>query len=157
MCGLHRHRIHHRIDGHARQSFLLLQGNAKTVESVEQLRIHLVEAAGSSFGARCCIVAYILEINLGDTQMRPARHCQGAPMAVSLKTEVQQPLRLTFLCRYQAHDLLAQSAGNDVGVDVGREAILVLRRSGIIYYLAVFVFLFHYIYVFSRGLFLPKV
>ena len=47
-------------------------------------------------------------------------------MAVGLQPPFQQPVGLVLLGRDQSDDVFAQSRGDDIGVDIGDEAVLVL-------------------------------
>ena len=53
-------------------------------------------------------------------------------MAISLKAELQEPLRLTLLLRDEANGLLAQPLADGLGIDLGGEAIFVIARGDLV-------------------------
>ena len=53
-------------------------------------------------------------------------------MAVGLKAELQEPLRLTLLLRDEANGLLAQPLTDGLGIDLGGEAIFVIARGDLV-------------------------
>ena len=118
VCGAHGNGIHHSVDGHARQRFLLFDGYAQTVEGVEDFRVHFIEAPWTFLLDRRRIVADCLEVDGGNIEVRPCGRCQGFPIAESFQAEIEQPLWLLFLFRNQPYDIFRQSGWNDFCVDV---------------------------------------
>ena len=125
MGGLHRHRVHHGVDSHARQAFLLVEGDAQLVERLADLGVNLVKRAGRLLLPRRGIVADGLEIDVGHLQVPPLRRGHGEPVAVGLQAELKQPLRLMLEPRDKPHHILVKPHGDDLGVDVGHETVFV--------------------------------
>ena len=130
MCRPHRHRVHHRVYGHARELFLLFEGYAEAVESVDKRRVYLVEALGALGVFWCGVVAYGLKVDGRDVEVRPCGRLEGKPIAVGAKAEVEQPFRLAFLLGNEAYHIFRQSRRDDVGVYVGGESVFIFSRSG---------------------------
>ena len=137
---LDRHGVHHRVDRHARHQHLFFERHAKLIERRLQLRIDFVHTGQFRFLLRRGIINNILKIDLGQIQMRPARHRHRQPVPVSLQPEFGHPLRLAFFGRDHPDDLLAQSFGNGFGIDVGHKTVLILTVGDFVQYI---VFLFH--------------
>ena len=73
--------------------------------------------------------------------MPPRRLLHGLPVAERLQAEFKHPIRLTFLLRNESHNILGQSYGNDLSMNIGSETVFILLFR----HLAdVFVFLCHY-------------
>ena len=53
-------------------------------------------------------------------------------MAISLKAELQEPLRLTLLLRDEANGLFAQPLADGLGIDLGGEAIFIIARGDLV-------------------------
>ena len=145
---LHTHAVHHGVDGHAAQAQLLFQGNAQFVESLLQLRVNLLRALARLLLPRRGIITDILEVNLGHMHMAPRRSLQRQPVAVRLQAELQQPLRLTLQGRDAAHHILVQPLGDDLGINVGHKAVLVLSLCRFLYDLIPF---FRFFNLFHRS------
>ena len=135
-----RHGVHHRVDRHARHQHLFFERHAELIERRLQLRIDFVHTGQFRFLLRRGIINNILKIDLGQIQMRPARHRHRQPVPVSLQPEFGHPLRLAFFGRDHPDDLLAQSFGNGFGIDVGHKTVLILTVGDFVQYI---VFLFH--------------
>ena len=146
VCGLDAHGVHHGVDGHARQGFLLLQGYAEAVEGVEYLRVHFVEAFGALGGAWRGVVADGLIVDGRDVEVCPLRHFEREPVAVGLEAEVEQPLGLVFEPGDGAHDVFAEPSLYAVCVDVADESVLVFALCGVADYVVGRV-LFAYVFV----------
>jgi hypothetical protein len=114
-----------------------VQGNAQLVECSHQLGVDLL-LLRSLLGRG--EVDDVLEIYLGNVQMGPRRHLHGQPLAVGLQAEVEEPLRLALLLRYQPYDVLVQALGNELLLHLGLEAVLVLGGAYVFKYV---VFLAH--------------
>ena len=123
---LHRSRVHHRIDGHAREFLLLVQRDAEFVESVQQFGINLVEALYLLAFARRGVIDNVLIVNFGKVEVRPVGLFQRLPMAEGLQTELQQPFRFLFLLGNQANNVLIQTFRRKIGFNVGHEAVFIL-------------------------------
>lgn len=67
----------------------------------------------------------------GYFEVGPLRLPKSQPVAVGLQPEVEKPFRLMFLSRYETDHILAQTRRNDVGVDVGGEAVFIFRTGGL--------------------------
>ncbi len=133
MGGLYRHRVHHRVDRHARKHLLLLQRDAKTVECLQHLGVNLVEVLGPIFLDRRGVIADGLEVDVGHVEVAPFRRGHRQPVAVGFEAELQEPFRLVLLFGNQPDYILAQPHGNHLRVDIGHEAILVVARGDIVY------------------------
>ena len=118
MCGLDRHRVHHGVDGHAGEHFLLFEGNAQTVECLDELGVDLVDALRPFFFLRGGVVAYGLIVDVGDVEMRPAGHLEGRPVAVGFQTEVEKPVGFSFFPGNKPDDVFVEAALDDVAVDI---------------------------------------
>ena len=136
--GLHRHRVHHCVDSRTAQGQALLKGNAQLVERFFQLGVYLPVLW--LLGQRVGIVGDGLEVDLRHMHMSPFRHRQREPVAISLQAEVEQPLGLALLLRDQPHHVLVESLGDDICVNVGGEAVLVLLLRHLLH-ISVFFFL----------------
>ena len=124
--GLHRHRIHNGIDGCvATQRKTFLEGNAQLVEGLLQLRIN-GPVAFSLFGHRVGIIGDRLIIDGGQCDMPPIGLSHGLPMTESLQAELKHPVGFTFLRGDQSDDILVQTPLDDLGLNIGGEAELVL-------------------------------
>ena len=146
---LHRHAVHDGVDGGvAAQGQAFFEGNAQLVESLHQFwvnsppygprggfysiamkrRVYSAPPGGRKGGFLCrwvSIVADGLIVDRRHVHVSPSGLLLRAPVAESLQAEVEEPLRLTFLLRDEAHHVLVQACRDDLGVDVGGEAVLV--------------------------------
>ena len=68
----------------------------------------------------------------------PGGSLQRQPVAVGLQAELQQPLGLTLQGRDAAHHILVKSLGDDLGLNVGHKAVLVLGLCRFLYNLIPF-------------------
>ena len=136
--GFHAHAVHHGVDGHAAEPQLLLQGDAKFVEGALQFRVDFA-ALGSLFLLGRGIITDVLEVEFGHSHMTPCRDLEREPVAVSLQSELQQPLRLALQGRDAAHHILVEPLGNHRGVDVGHKAIAILLVGRLVDYVIVFI------------------
>ena len=110
----------------AREDFLLLQRNAELGIGLEQLGVHLVEALRSRRALGGCVVINVLEVDLRIAHLGPGRLLHLQPAAIGLETALQHPGGLVLLARDEADGVLVQALRRIVGLDVGREAVLVL-------------------------------
>ena len=140
--GLHRHRVHHSVHSHTRQGHLLLERNTQLVEGALELGIDLVHRAQLLLGLRGGVVDHLLKINLGDVEVRPRGVLERQPIAVGLQTLLGHPVRFTLLFGNEAHHGLRETLFDQVGLDIGREAVLILLTHKVLQYLF-FVFLCH--------------
>ena len=84
VCGLHAHRVEHRIDRHSRKTLLLLERDTQFVECLYQFRVHLVHALFQLLLSGCRIVADCLEVDGGYVEVRPAGRGECEPVAECL-------------------------------------------------------------------------
>ena len=110
----------------AREDLLFLQRNAELGIGLEQLGVHLVEALGRRHALGGGVVIEVLEVDLGVVDLGPGRLLHLQPAAIGLEAGLQHPGRLVLLVRDEADDVLVQALGRIFGLDVGREAVLVL-------------------------------
>ena len=144
---LHAHAVHNCIHSHTAQAQLFLQGNTQLVKSLLQLGVNVL---GTTFLCltRCSIVADGLIVNFRHMHMAPCRSLQRQPMAVCFQAELQQPFRLSLQGRDAAHHILIKPLGDDVGLDIGHKAVLVLRLRRLLYNLVPF---FRFFNLFHRS------
>ena len=136
MGGLDADGVHHGIDGHARELFLLLEGYAEAVEGVDELGVDLVEALRSLLGTRGGIVAYGLEVDGRYVEVGPVGFLHRQPVAVGLQAEFEEPFGFALLGRDHSHHILAQAAGYHISVDVGGEAVFIVAARHIVEHVA---------------------
>ena len=141
--GAHRHTVHHGIDGHTRELHLLFERDAQFVEGLAQLGVHLLEALGSRLGLGRSVVANGLIVDFGNRQVGPVGHLEGFPVGIRLEAEVEQPLGFALLLRDVANNLLAQTFGDNIGLDVGHETVFILIRGNVAQYF-IRIILFHF-------------
>ena len=72
----------------------------------------------------------------------PTGLLQCLPIAKSLKTKIQQPVGLSLLAGYQAHNILIESLVDDFRIYIGRETELIFL-FGHLFHEGVFFFLCH--------------
>ena len=139
--GLHRGRVHHRINRHTRQSKLLLERNTQLIECSLEFGIDILDGSRLRLLLlRSRIVDNILKIYLGDIQMCPSWQLHSLPMAESLEAQFEQPLGLTLLLRYQAHNALIQTTADIFGFDIRGESIFILAAVELFNYIVIFFF-----------------
>ena len=126
------HAVHHGVHSHTAQSQLFLQRDAQLVECLLQFRVNLLFLA-SLLLSRSGIVADVLIVDSGHMDMAPRRSLQGQPVAVGFQAEFQQPLGLTLQGGDAAHHILVKSLGDDLGLNVGHKAVLVLGLRRVLY------------------------
>mmetsp|Transcript_34275 Transcript_34275/g.74971 ORF Transcript_34275/g.74971 Transcript_34275/m.74971 type:complete len:209 (-) Transcript_34275:399-1025(-) len=90
-------RVEHCVDGHVRQTLLLIQRNAELVEGTEQLRIHIVQRVQLGLLLGLGVVHHILVVDCRVVVVGPVGLLHGEPFAVGLEAEVEHPFRLTLL------------------------------------------------------------
>ncbi len=125
--GADRNRVEDGVHRDPGQDLLLRQRDAELLVGLEQLGIHLVEAAQRLGGPRCRVVADGLVVHRRVADVGPGvglAHLE--PATVGLEPPLQQPLRLALFRGDQADDVLAQARRRDIGLDVGDPAVLVL-------------------------------
>ena len=123
---LHRGRVHHRINGHAREFLLLVERDAQFVEGSQQFRIHLVETLFLLAFARCGIINDVLVVDFREIEMCPVGLFERLPMAEGLQSKLQQPFGFLFLLGDEADDVLVQAFRHKIGFNVGHETIFIL-------------------------------
>ena len=135
-CSLYRHRIHDGIDGYTRQRHLLLQRNTQLIEGTFEFGIDLVHGVELLLGLGCSVVAYSLKIYLGNCKMCPRRRFECQPMAICLQATLQHPLGLPLLLGDATYDIFGESRLDNLGIDVGHEAIFVVALFEFVYYIS---------------------
>ena len=124
--GAHGHAVKHRVHGHARQPFALLQRNAELLVGFQELRIHFVEAFRSFAGLlRRGVVDDVLVIDGFVMDLWPGRFFHRLPVPERLEPPVGQPRRFVFLARNQPDDVLVQTRRRGLGFHVGVETVFV--------------------------------
>ena len=132
---LHRDTIHHRIDRHAAEDLLLLEGDAELVESLEELGIDLAQVLRPLFFLlRGSIIDNILVIDGRDVEMSPGRHFERLPVAKGAEAEVEQPFRLVFLGGNEADGLFVEAAMYRFRIYMGNEAVFILAGRYFVQY-----------------------
>ncbi len=119
--------VEHVVHRDAGQHLLLPDRDAELLVGAQQLGIDLFQALRPvviGLGRR--IVADRLVVDRRVLDPRPARLLHRAPALERLEPPRGQPLGLALLGRDEAHDLVVQTHGCDVGLDLGDEAVLVL-------------------------------
>ena len=122
----HRHRVDDRVHRHPAETLLLGEGDPELVEHRPQLGVDLVEARQRGLGLGGGVVDDVLVVDGSVGDVLPGRLGERQPVAVRAQAPFEQPLRLVLLGCDQRDDVLAQSRGDDVGVEIGDEAVLVL-------------------------------
>ena len=127
---LDRHRVHDSVHSGTAQREALLQGDAKLVEGLLQLRVDLFVLR--FLCQRIGIIGYCLEVDRWHMDVPPRRNGQGLPITVGLQTKVEQPLRLAFLLGYEPYNILVQTLGNDLSVNICRKAVFIFLVSNLL-------------------------
>ena len=70
--------------------------------------------------------------------MAPSGLLHLLPVSESLQTELQHPVRLALLGRYEAHDVLIQAVGYYLGMHVGGESVLIFLLCHLAHELVLF-------------------
>ena len=120
---LHRHGVHHRIDGHSGQRHTLFEGNAEFLERLHQFGIDfllLVFLLG-----RVGVVVNGLIVDFGQAHQCPIRAGEREPMAISRETELQKPVRLAFFLTDLADNVFVQTGFENFGLDIGHKPCFV--------------------------------
>ena len=129
----HRDTVEHRIHGDTRQRLLLLQRDAEFLVGAQQLRIHLVEALEDRFLFRRREIRDRLEVDLRMMHRRPFRRRHTQPVPKRLQAVFEHPLGFLFTLRDEADDIFVEARRDDVGLDVGHEAVLVAAFDQCVY------------------------
>ena len=90
------------------------------------LRVDFVEAVERFLLLRRRVVDDVLVVDRVELDVLPGRLLHGQPQAIRLEAPFEQPLRLVLLLRDETDDVLAETLGNRLGLDVRVEAVLVL-------------------------------
>ena len=101
-----------------------MKRNAQLVEGAGQFRVYFLLLPVRLLGRG--EVDYVLEVYFGYIEMRPGRLLHRLPLAESVETKVEQPLRFLLAGGNQAHGLLCQSLGDEVLLELGHKTVLVL-------------------------------
>ncbi len=136
--GLHRDGVHHGVDRHSRQRHLLLERNAQAVEGAFEFGIDLVHRVEPFFRFRRRIVDDLLKVDLGNVEVGPGRRRQRQPVAIGLQPPLGHPRGLALLGRNEAHDLFAQAATDQLGLDIRGKTVFVLLFGEVFQYLLLF-------------------
>ena len=93
----------------------------------KQFRVHLIEALRRiERSTRRGIVGDVLIVDGLVTHMRPGGFLHGLPVPKGFQSPLEQELRLVFLARYRADNVLIEPGGQAVGFDVGDEPMAIL-------------------------------
>ena len=122
----HRHRVDDGVHGHPAETLLLGERDPELVEHRPQFGVDLVKARQRGLGPRGGVVADVLVVDGSVGDVLPVRLGESQPVAVGAQAPFEQPLRLVLLGRDQRDDVLAESRGDDIGVEIGDEPVLVL-------------------------------
>ena len=136
--GGYRGTVQHRIHGNTGQLLLLTQRDAQLVESRQQFRVNLVHTLGAVLlGRGGGIIDNVLEINAGVLNVGPGRFLflEGDPVTKSLEPPFQHPFRFLFLGGNKADNVLTETLGGGILLDINGKAPFVLsvnigRRAG---------------------------
>ena len=129
--------IEYGIDGdYAGEHVALLEGNAQLLESLGQLGVDFLRPVLVLLGSG--VVDDVLEVDLGQVQMGPARHLHRLPFPERVQAEFQEPVRLLLEAGDGADDVLVQALGNEFLFHVRHETFLVLPGGEFLYDLVVF-------------------
>ena len=124
--------VHYGVDGHSGELLLLLKGDSELIEGAYQLGVDLVEALGTLLPDGSGVVADGLEVDIGHLEVTPFGRGEGEPVTVGLEAEVEHPVGLAFLARDEADDVLVEAYGDDVGVDIGDEAVFIVAAGDVV-------------------------
>ncbi len=131
--GGHGDRVENRVNGHAREQLLLVEGDAELLVRAQNLRVNLVEAVELRLLLRGRVVGDVLVVDGSDGQVGPRwrsfffRHAE--PVAQRVQAPLQHELGLALARRDEANDVFVEPLGDTVLVDVGDEAPLVILLS----------------------------
>ena len=126
------HGVHDGIDSRTGQRHAFLQGDAQLVEGLHQFRVDLLLSLlplaprSLPLSRGVGIVGDGLIVDVGHLEVAPSGLFQSEPVAVGIQAELQQPVRLALRHGDEAHDIFRQTLLDDVRLDVGGEAVLVL-------------------------------
>ena len=143
--GFDRYGIHDGIDGYAGQGHALFEGNAQFVERFHQLRVDFFLVGAAFFLCRVGVVRNTLVVDGREVDMGPIGLLQGLPIAEGLETEVEHPLRFALLFGNEAYDVLVEAGVDNLGMDVGGEAVFVLLLGDLANELVLFLFVFGHV------------
>jgi hypothetical protein len=126
--------VEHRVDRDLARAFdpgehlLLLDRDAELLVDVEDLGIDLVEALerGALLGRG--VIERVLVIDRRVAELGPVRLLHLLPQPERLEAPVEHPLGLVLLAEMKRTGVLVEALGRELGVDVGRPAVLVLGR-----------------------------
>ncbi len=121
--GADRDAVEYRVDCNTRERFLLVQRNAELFVGPQQLRVDFVErlrAVLLLFRRR--EIRDRLEVDRRKVQVCPLRRRRAAPVPIRREPPLEQPLRLAFSRRDEAHDVFRQARRQRLRLDVGDEA-----------------------------------
>src|SRR5204862_5159204 len=107
------------------EQLLFVERNPELVEGAANFGIDFVEAGERRPALRRGIVKNVLVVDRAVLDVAPYRLGHCPPDAVRLQPPLEQPRRLAFLLRNQADDVFAETARNDLLLDIGHEAVLV--------------------------------
>ena len=100
-----------------------MEWNSELVECLLKFRIDLLRAVLRFFRSR--IIYDVLKINFRNIKMGPCRESHLLPAAECLQTELEHPFRLVLLGRNQAYNVLIQTLGNELLLDIGHKAVFI--------------------------------
>ena len=124
--------VHDSVNSHACQRHTFFERDAQFVESLHQFGVNLLFAFVLGFGGGVGVVGDGLIVYFGQVDMGPRRLFKGLPITESAQPKFQKPFRFTLLLRNQSYDIFVESALNDFGVHIGREAVFIGFGYGLV-------------------------
>ena len=121
----HGNRVEHRVHCHPGQAFLLINGDAQLVISFQQFRIDFIEVFRSFLLFRRGIITDGMIVDSCIINIGPARLNHSQPVAISLQTPLQHPIRFALFGRYDADHVFAQAGRDCVGIQIGDKTLFV--------------------------------
>ncbi len=134
--GRHADAVEHRIDRDlaraldAGEHLLLFERDAELLVNLEDFGIDFVEALERRLLLRRGVVVRVLIVDRRIAELGPVRLCHLLPQPERLQPPLEHPLGLALLGADEAHGRLVEALGGELGVDLGRPAVLILGRPG---------------------------
>src|SRR3990172_146686 len=123
--GRDRHAVEDGVDRNAGQPLLLLERDAELFVGALELGVDLVEAIRVHLDLGRGVVTNRLVVDGRIVDVLPPGLLHGEPVAIGLEPPLEEPRRFPFLRGDGAHDLLVQSLGDGIRLDLGDEAVRV--------------------------------
>ena len=121
------HAVEDGVNGHAGQPFLLFQRDAQLLIGAEKLGVHLVQALEFLLSLGSGVVDNVLVVDGRVVDLGPGGGLllvsQLYPVTEGFEAPLQHELRLVFLGGDPADDVLVETFGSNVSLDVRDEAV----------------------------------